>query len=154
MAFYLNILVAEHSAMASGCNMKMPPKLEDENSYEMWKNDLLIWNELTDLPANKRALAVHLSLTGRARIASSEIKLEELKSDDGIETLTNKLDALFLADKDRRQFNAFNILYNFRRDSGKEVGAFISEFEHIYYKFTQEEMTLPDALIAFMLLSA
>ena len=58
---------------------KSPPTLVNEESYETWKRDIGIWCELTDLVKEKQALAIHLSLTGRARIASSEIKVEDLK---------------------------------------------------------------------------
>lgn len=143
-------------ATASGnvCSNKWPPRLENDSSYESWKRDLGIWCELTDLPEEKRALAIHLSLTGRARAASSEIKVEDLKKKTGVDTLLKKLDNLFLADKGRRQFTAFHNLYNFRRSDNTEMAVFINEFEHTYYKFTQESMTLPDAVMAFMLLAS
>ena len=91
---------------------KWPPKLDNELHYETWKRDISIWCELTDLPPTKRALAIHLSLTGRAQTASSEIDVESLKQDDGVKTLLKKLDNLFLPDKGRRQFSAFHSLYN------------------------------------------
>ena len=135
-------------------NMKVPPKLEDGTAYEGWKKDLSIWCDLTDLSVEKRALAVHLSLTGRARAASSEIEISELKKMEGVDTIIAKLDNLFLADKGRRQFAAFHTLYNFRRSRDSDVSNFVTEFEHIYFKFTQQDMTLPDTVMAFMLLAA
>ena len=136
------------------CNIKNPPKLEDEAAYESWKNDVTIWTDLTDLPKEKQALAIHLSLSGRARIASSEIAVADLKKDDGVSTIIKKLDNLFLADEGRRQFGAFHNLYNFRRSEDVEVDRFISEFEHLYFKFSEQKMTLPDSVQAFMLLAA
>ena len=132
------------------CNIKNPPKLEDEAAYESWKNDVTIWTDLTDLPKEKQALAIHLSLSGRARIASSEIAVADLKKDDGVSTIIKKLDNLFLADEGRRQFGAFHNLYNFRRSEDVEVDRFISEFEHLYFKFSEQKMTLPDSVQAFM----
>lgn len=136
------------------CNLKNPPKLEDDSAYESWRKDINIWTDLTELPKGKQALAIHLSLSGRARSASSEIDADSLKKDDGVQTLLNKLDNLFLADKGRRQFAAFHRLYNFRRADSVDVGKFICEFEHIYFKFTEQNMTLPDSVQAFMLLAA
>ena len=92
--------------------------------------DITIWCELTDLPEEKRALAIHRSLSGRARATSSEISVEDLKKNRGVQTLLKKLDTLFLSDKGRRQFAAFHSLYNLRRGSGVSISEFVSEFEH------------------------
>ena len=96
---------------------KCPPKFNNDSEYENWKRDISIWCELTDLAEDKRALAIHLSLSGRARIASSEIELAVLKSENGVKCRIEKLDSLFLPDKGRRQFAAFHNLYNFRRNN-------------------------------------
>lgn len=142
------------ASSSSVCSSKWPPKLDNELHYETWKRDIAIWCELTDLPEEKRALAIHLSLSGRARTASSEIPVEDLKKNSGVQTLLKKLDTLFLPDKGRRQFAAFHSLYNLRRGSGVSISEFVSEFEHTYFKFSQEDMKLPDAVMAFMLLAS
>ena len=59
-----------------------------------------------------------------------------------------------MADKGRRQFTAFHDLYNLRRSSEVSVSTFVAEFEHTYFKFSKQGMTLPDAVMAFMLLAA
>ena len=64
----------------SAMNNKVSAMLEDESSYENWK----IWCKLTDLNTEERALAIHLVLTGRARVASSELKVTELKAEEGV----------------------------------------------------------------------
>jgi hypothetical protein len=139
--------------MAS-CSTKWPPKLENDAAYENWKKDIEIWCDLSELPKTKQALAIHLSLSGRARAASSEIETGDLKKDDGVKTLLEKLDGLFLADKGRRQFAAFHELYNFRRVHDVNISKFVIEFEHVYFKFTKQDMKLPDSVMAFMLLAS
>ena len=100
---------------------KCPPRFESESEYENWKKDIQIWCGLTDLAKDKQALAIHLSLTGRARTASSEIELAVLKSENGVKSIIEKLDSLFLPDKGRRQFTAFHNLYNYRRNNNNTV---------------------------------
>ena len=140
--------------MAFSVSHKCASKFDDESSYECWKKDIDIWCELTDLDVKKRALAIHLSLTGRARIASSELEVSDLKKDNGVNILLAKLDGIFLAEKGRRQFAVFHDLYNLRRKEEVNINDFVTEFEHAYFKFGREDMTLPDAVKAFMLLSA
>ena len=77
--------------------------------------DIKIWCELTNLPKTKRAFAIHLSLAGRARTASSELSVANLKKETGVDILIAKLDATFLPNKGRQQFSVFNELYNLRR---------------------------------------
>lgn len=133
---------------------KWPPKLDKELNYENWRKDVEIWCKLTDIPKTKQALAIHLSLDGRARLVTSEIEVSDLEKESGVVTVLEKLDALFLVDKGRRQFAAFQDLYNLRRPSEGNVREFISEFEHTYFKFTKQGMTLPDPVMAFMLLAS
>ena len=63
----------------SSTNVKIGlPKLEDDHFYT-WKKDLKIWCKLTDITEEKRALAVHLTLSGRARAATSELSVDDLE---------------------------------------------------------------------------
>lgn len=140
--------------MEKSYSNRNPPKFDETISYEAWKTDVEIWQELTELPKNKQALAIHLSLSGKARQASTEVGVVNLKKEDGVQCLIKKLDELFLLDKGRRQFLAFQNLYKFKRSSDTSVGEFVNEFERIYFRFTQEDMKLPDAVMAFMLLVA
>ena len=134
-------------------NLKSPPKFEEGTSYESWKKDVRLWTKLTDLDKKKQGIAVYLSLTGQARNLVSEVPEEDFCKDTGVATVLEKLDGLFLADKSLRQFAAFNKLYNLRRKDNTPIGDFISEFEHVYFEFKGQEMTLPDSVQAFALLS-
>ena len=42
----------------------------------------------------------------------------------------------------------------FRSCNILQVLKFVSEFEHMYFKFTRQDMDLPDAVMAFMLLAS
>lgn len=147
---------AAASNTASSCvnKTKLIPTLSNEGNYQNWKEDIKIWAKICGIPKSEQALHIHLSLNGRARTASSEIGIDALNKDSGIESLIAKLDELFLPEKERRQFSAFNSLYTLRRDENKSVKSFIADFEHQYFKFQQEDMTLPDAVVAYMLLSS
>ena len=132
---------------------KWPPCFEDLN-YEAWKKNIRMWCRLTDLTASKQALAVHLSLSGRARNAFSEISLTDLEKENGVDNLLKKLDKIFLPEKGHGQFKAFNNLYNLRRMTEAKMSDFVCEFEHTYFKFKSEEMSLPDPVLALMLLAS
>ena len=83
---------AVNNGAENSSDMKWPPKLNNSASYETWKRDIEIWCDLTDLVETKRALAIHLSLQGKARDASSEVPIADLKKSNGVEILLAKLD--------------------------------------------------------------
>ena len=116
------------------CSTKWPPNLENEDCFENWKKDICIWCESSELEKPKQALAIHLSLSGRAREASSEIPADSLKQENAVELLLHKLDELFLVDKGRRQFAAFHELYNLQKLTEMTVCNFV------YFKFLHHQL--------------
>ena len=133
---------------------KLPTLSDDGANYESWRKDIDLWCLASTLSGKKQAIAIHLSLSGKARIATSEIDLTHAPDADAVSKIKDKLDSIFLPEKGVRQFNAFSCLFNMRRKEDAKMVDFISDFEHTAYKFQQEGMILPDAVMAFMLLGS
>ena len=151
-------LVAERRG-TSGTKMadklfRLPTLSDDGANYESWKKDIDLWCLASSLSGKKQAIAIHLSLSGKARIATSEIDLSHAPDAEAVNKIKDKLDSIFLPEKGIRQFNAFSRLFNMRRQEDMKMIDFISEFEHTAYKFQQEGMILPDAVMAFMVLGS
>lgn len=141
--------------MASVATMKTPPLFrEDEMDYEQWKKDLTLWTLFTDLAKEKMAIAVHLSLCGRARQATSEISISEMKSANGMDILISKLDRVFLQDENWRCFNNYLAFENYRRDSEVKIDQYLSEFDRRHYKLKECGVDLPDAVVACRLIKS
>ena len=119
--------------MAQGAK-KVPVFDSKSEDYETWKKDIQIWSRLTDIEKKKQALAVHLSLSGRARQATSELKIDQLESDNGLKTLLEKLDRIFMQDENWKCFNAYLDFENLRKSSDQSVDEFLSEFDLKHYK--------------------
>ena len=116
-------------------NLKNPPIFkEDEMDYEQWKKDVELWTLLTDLPKSKMAIAIHLSLSGRARKASSELTAAQLNADNGAKTLLEKLDRVFLQDENWRCFNSYLAFENCRRENDTSIDEFLSEFDQRHFR--------------------
>lgn len=138
--------------MASG--YKNPPKF-DEDTYDNWKNELEIWRLVTDLAPEKQALAVTLSLSGKAREAAVSVKADDLNKEDGISTLLSKLDTIFKRDTIDCAYEAYTNFENFKKtDQSKSMSDFILEFDQKYQKTKSFDMALPDAVLAFKLLES
>ena len=135
-------------------NVKMPPRLEAEDTYLEWTNDLKIWQLFTDLEIERQGPAVYLSLTGRARECVRDLTPEQISSKEGVQHITNKLDAVFKKDQNTRAYIAFKEFYDYKRTSGMTIADFIVRFEYLYHKLQQFDMKLPEGVKAFFLLNA
>ena len=110
---------------------KCPPVFEENIDYDTWKKDIELWEAFTDLPANKFGIAVHLSLKGRARSASSELQ-----------------------DPNWKVFNTYLALENYGRPVECTVDEYLSEFDNRHFKLEEVNVNLPDAVVACRLLKS
>ena len=140
--------------MAASNSNKNPPVFKDHDDYEVWKRDISLWCEFTDIAKPKQAIAIHLSLTGRARQATSELKVEELKSDDGVKNIFTKLDRIFQQDENWRCFNAYLSFETFRKTEKQSMDEFLSEFDMRHFKLKECGVKLPDAIVACRLIKS
>lgn len=131
--------------------IKNPPVLDDLENYEQWKEDVLMWREITDLSKNKQALAVHLTLKGQAREVANQVSTADKKKDNGLEILLDKLDESFLKEPERRKFMAYQDFEECVRKEGMPICDFMREFDTKYYKMKEKGMALPDEVLAFRL---
>ena len=135
--------------------LKVPPVFrEDEMDYDQWKKDLELWTHITELSKENIAIAIHLGLSGRARQASSEISVADMKSVSGLQILLKKLDRVFLQDENWKCFNNYLAFENYRRDESISIDNFLSEFDLRHYKLKECGVELPDAVVACRLIKS
>ena len=135
--------------MAAVATVKTPPLFQEEDmDYEQWRKHLLLWTKLTDIEPKKMAIAVHLSLSGRARKATSELSAEELACEAGVDNIVKKLDRVFKQNENWRCFNNYLAFENYRRDDSENIDQYLSEFDRRHYKLRECGVTLPDAVVA------
>lgn len=138
--------------MASN-SFKNPPSFDPKlMTYETWKNEIEVWKLVTDLDANKHALAVSLSLKGNARDVAMEITAADLAKETGMETLIASLDKVFKRDDKDKAYEAYKNFDSYHKPDEMSMSDYIMEFDKRYNKAKKYEMTLPDAVLAFKLL--
>ena len=97
--------------------------------------------------------AIYLCLKGEAREAVRSIDVKEIAK-DGVETIIQTLDEIFLKDETTRAFCAFGDFVEYRRGSGKSYTKFILEFEKRYREVKKYDLTLNDKVQEYFLLKA
>ena len=139
--------------MASGNNVRNPPILDKNSSYENWEKALDLWCLVTDVPAGKRGPVVALSLSGEDRDAALEISLTELNSDDGVEKIKAKLGAIYKKDSVDTAYETFEKFIYYKREALMGITEFINEFERRYNKSKQHGFELSSSTLAFFMLN-
>ena len=138
--------------MASG--FKAPPVMREGLTYEDWKKELNIWRKFTDLSKQRQGGALFLTLTGKAReTVLAEVPLSKFDEDSGIDEITKALDTLYLQDATENAFVTFDSFIKFRRPQGMSLKEYLAEFNLRYNKIKDNNMTLPDGVLAYALLT-
>ena len=129
-----------------------PPLLGPDTSYDSCRREIEIWQRVTELPKKKQALAVTLSLSDKYREVATEIDIEVLNSDNGIDELFKVLDNSFRQETVDSSFAMYMEFESFQRGS-LSVLDFILEFERRYKKLTRLKMALPEEILGCKLLA-
>ena len=101
-----------------------PPSLEKAKTYEGFKQEMLAWKEITDLPKNKQGIAVALSLPAddEHQIKDEvfdQIPLDDLKTDFGLNILIAFLDKHLAKDDLAESVEKFDDFDDSRREDGQ-----------------------------------
>ena len=83
--------------MAQSNNYNTPPISTDDVDYEEWKKEIKIWRMFTSLEKKNQAQD---PLTGQASGAILELDPDTLPVDNGLESLIQALENLYLKDRD------------------------------------------------------
>ena len=125
----------------SSKSYKAPPLFDpDTDNYEQFKKDLQIWEILTDLDAKKKGPAVYLALGKKTREAVRNLTVAEVSAESGLTKIIERLDEVYLADKNTRAYTAFQNFYKCKRESGETFENFIIRFERLYGDLAAYEM--------------
>ena len=91
-------------------------------------------------------------MSGNAREAASDFDITTLSSEDGLRSIINKLDGLYLKDVNQWIYIALKTFDNFKRKEGSSIDAFLNEFDIKYNKLKVHNITLPDEVLGYRLI--
>ena len=134
-----------------------PPPLTKEKGYERYKNELLAWIRVTEVPKNKQAITVALSLpenyeNGIRERVFDELSLDNLQADGGLDVLIQFLDKHLGKDDLVDCLEKYEDFEEFKREENQSFIDFVAKFDQKYNKIVKLNMKLPSPILAFMLL--
>ena len=130
------------------------PILGNDTNYEIWKEDVVRWDKITPVLPSARALTIHFSLTGKAKIASGQIPTSELDSKEGVKILLATLDGIFLPEKEYRMYKLYGEMKRIHKKPGVKMGDYITSFDQLFHNFKQLNGSINDSNAAFWLLES
>ena len=90
-----------------------------------------------------------LSLTGQARTAILEMDISLLNAEDGMDKLVEKLDTLFLEDKNQSAFICYENFENYHRECNTSINDYLIQFDRHVAKLREFQITLPEPVLAY-----
>ena len=120
-----------------------PPALDKGKCFEIYWKEILVWEELTDLPKSKQGIVVALSLlvddeTHIRERVFDQILLQDLKTDDGLIILLNALDKPCEKDEFVGGLEKYENCENFEREDGQSILYSISVFDLKYKRIERK----------------
>ena len=133
-----------------------PPGLASK-SYELYKQELLAWREVTEVCRSKQGIVIALTLPNEEPFKVREnvlnnLSLDELKGENGLDTLIQYLDVYLGKDDLSDRFEKYEDFENFQRTNGQNIREFIADFDSKYRKLLKMSINLPPEILAFKLL--
>ena len=82
--------------------VKSPPLWTSEMTYEDYKKEIEVWKLLKCASNKEEGPIIYRVLTGEAKAAAKKLTVEQIGSENGLLLIIDKLDELYLADKNQR----------------------------------------------------
>ena len=134
-----------------------PPQYKKEKGYERYKIELMAWKEITDIKAVKQGIMIALSLpeddeTGIRERVFDEMDIGDLKKETGLELLIAYMDKHLGKDDLADSLEKYEEFEEYKRESGQSMTEYITKFDQRYNKILKLKMTLPSAILAFIIM--
>ena len=131
-----------------------PPVFDESMCWVDYKKEIKIWQALTDWPAKRQGPSLYLFLQGKAREAALELDLDDIKKDNGVQIILDRLDRLYLQDTNQSAYIAYQNVKTFKWPASMAIKEDLIKFEHLYNKIKDHNMTLPDGVLAYCVLKS
>ena len=134
-------------------NVKNPPRLEGEATYEQWEKKVELWQAITDLKAEQQGPALVLALNTIAQDEVLELDTSIIKSATGVKEIKKKLAAIYKKDAVDSAYEAFENFIEYKRPEDMKMKEFTVEFEKRHVKAKKHGCELSSDILAYFLLN-
>lgn len=134
-----------------------PPDFNQCETYERFKKELSVWEDITDVPSEERAGVVAWSLPAKhaSRIRQKvfdNVEIKDLKKADGLKELMTYMDTVLEKDKLALQWERWREWESKSRASDQSMEEYIRQYDELCSNLDKSSLTLPKPILAFQLL--
>ena len=134
------------------------PTMSKLQPYEDWKKELRVWEVTnTTLNIDKKVQAGTLfhSLQGLCKeTVISELSVEEITAEDGVNKIISTLDEFFLGNEEKNSYIAIDDLLNLKCGKDETLESFIVQFNLKINKVKASGTVLPEGMLGYALLKS
>ena len=141
--------------MADSSKTNQLPKFGGGKTYERWKQEIEGWKLVTKVEKKSQAITVALSFDEESEIRDkvfSELDINELHVENGLEKLIENLDKWYLKDTLSSAYASWGNFYKFKRSENCSMESYILEFLKRYKAVKKHKIEIPKCVLAFILL--
>ena len=138
--------------MAASHALAPPDYDESKTTWREYKKEIEVWSSLTSLPKDKHGPALWMALKGKAKEAVKEMEINDIKDENGLEVMIQKLDDLFKTDDNQAAYLAYRDFENLIRPVEMSFQDFVIKFEASNNDIKRYKMILPDGVLAYRFL--
>ena len=137
----------------------LPPDFKDCKSYEVYRNELAIWETITDIPKEKRGVILAARLPNESKLKKDlkdkffeGVEISDLAKEGGLRLVKEFLERELGEDDLEKQVRTWDSFEDCTRGT-KDIEEFLSEFDRAYKKAkAASKIVIPASVRAFMVL--
>ena len=135
------------------------PMLEKAKTFELWKTEVEIWKEVTDIKAEKIGMTLALSLPEECKFGKNikssileKISIAALKGNTGYDKVIQHLDTLLGKDKVVDKFERFNDFVDCKKTEEQSIEDFVSTFDSKLNRLISSGQKIDKDIMTYMIL--
>lgn len=120
---------------------KVPPSFDGYGDYNEYRENVLLWNAMTTVAAERRAPTVIGQLSGQAQVTAKTVPLTKLISEQGINTLLDELDRKFGLDSTTLLHSYISSFFDYTWQHDTSVDEYVVGFHSRLDKISKLELS-------------
>ena len=137
-----------------------------DGGYVNFRKEVLLWDSITNIAAEKRAGTLVLKLPQKAKSVLLDMDTTELAAGvtrtvngenvhiSGVKRLLEVLDEIYLEDVHKEKFKAYRDFRNHKRIAKQPVNDFLLDYDKKIRRLEEHQIKLPEEVLAFEVLDS
>ena len=131
------------------------PRFSTEKRFDLYRQEVEMWEEVTSVVKEKRAMVLILSLSEGDSLREQvfeNLSIADLKKDTGVKTFLDFLEQSYGKDELVDCLERYKEFRDYKRGFSQTIGDYVINFDKNLNRIVKKGMTLPNEVLAFELI--